>query len=91
MTAGRPSCEAGFRGIPGLGLRTEWGIEPPDPWVHAAFISWASYAQMKMNALRGEANTDFLNIAADRYTRAKQVIRGLLPALVCYNVCCLAE
>ncbi len=50
------------------------------------------FAQMKLKAMPGgKADPDFLRIAADRYTKAKLAIRGLLPALVCYNVCCLGE
>ena len=49
-------------------------------------------AQMKMAAMPGgKIDPDFLRIAADRYQKAKLAIRGLLPALVCYNVCCLGE
>jgi hypothetical protein len=50
------------------------------------------FAQMKMNSLPGgTADPDFLRVSADRYQKAKLAIRGLLPALVSYNVCCLGE
>jgi hypothetical protein len=49
-------------------------------------------AQMKLSAVPGgRVDPDFLRIASDRYRKAKLSIRGLLPALVCYNVCCLGE
>lgn len=66
------------------------GAEFHKLWYYGAIK--LGYAQMKLASLpAGEANPDFLNIAADRYVKAKLAVRGLLPALVCYNVCCLGE
>ena len=50
------------------------------------------YAQMKLTHIPvGEANPDFLSLAAHRYLKGMRAIRGLLPALVCCNACCLGE